>query len=296
MGLFGKKQKKAENVAVEEKIEIATAEEAVSTDTDAVQTKLVFHEEWQPSTQEKYVLMFRHQQLSTLKPNQLSISGIRLTRFEEDILVEAFIRNTLSQAVQFDMVDLVLLDEEGQPIVKGSFDLSEMGELPALSCVPWRFFFEEESLLTDTIPEEGWTIAFELKSQAAEHQLDLEPNWKEQLSEAQIEHLQQIVADLPELKEDEVNFMGLEAVLKEDASFAVTVFIRNGSSKAISIEQLPLIVEDADGDRVCQGGFALNDFAVQPNTTKPWTFIFPEPLVQKKNPNLSSWKVYVPNA
>ncbi|RID84757.1 accessory Sec system S-layer assembly protein [Peribacillus asahii] len=296
MGLFGKKQKKADNVAVEEKIETATAEEAVSTDSDAVQTNLVFHEEWQPSTQEKYVLMFRHQQLPTLKPNQLSISGIRLTRFEEDILVEAFIRNALSRAVEFDMVDLVLLDEEGQPIVKGSFDLSEMGEMPALSCVPWRFFFEEESLLTDTIPEEGWTIAFELKSQAAEHQLDLEPNWKEQLSEAQIEHLQQIVAGLPELKKDEVNFMGLEAALKEDASFAVTVFIRNGSSNAISIEQLPLIVEDADGDRVCQGSFALNDFAVQPNTTKPWTFIFPEPLVHKKNPNLSSWKVYVPNA
>ncbi len=80
--------------------------------------------------------------------------------------------------------------------------------------------------------------------------------------------------------------MGLEAALQENGSLAVTVLIRNGSkSKSINIEQLPLVVEDADGDQVCQGGFTLNDFEVKANTTKPWTFIFPEPLVVKK-PNL----------
>jgi len=297
MALFKRKKKKIETaVAVEEKIETATAEESISTAADAVYTTLMFHEEWQPSTQEKYVLQFHHQQLPSLKPNQISISGIRLMRFEEDVLVEAFIRNTLSKSVRFDMVDLVLLDEAGQPIAKGSFDLSEMGEIPALTCIPWRFFFDEGELLTDTIPEQGWKIAFELKSQAKVHRLDLAPNWKQQLSQPQIEHLEKIVAGLPKLKKDEVNFMGLEAVLKEDASLAVTVLIRNGSEKKVNIGQLPLIVEDADGDQVCQGGFTLNDFEVQPNTTKPWTFIFPEALVQKKSPNLSSWKVYPPNA
>ena len=104
-----------------------------------------------------------------------------------------------------------------------------------------------------------------------------------------------MVAGLPKLKEDEVNFMGLEAVMQEAGTLAVTVLIRNGSKKkSIKIEQLPLVVEDADGDQVCQGGFALEDFEVKANTTKPWTFIFPEPLVVKKNPNLTRWKVYPP--
>lgn len=287
-------KKKAKEVAVEEKIETATAEEAISTADDAVYTTLVFHESQDFSTPETYVLRFHHQQLPSLKPNQISISGIRLTRFEEDVIVDAFIRNTLDRAVRFEMVDLLLIDEHSKPLAKKSFDLSEMGEIPALSCVPWRFLFEEEDYVVSEIPDEGWKIAFELKHKATEHMLDLAPSWEEQLSAQQREHLEKVVAGLPKLKEDEVNFMGLEAVMQETGSVAVSVLIRNGSQKSIKIEQLPLVVEDADGDQVCQGGFALDDFEVKANTTKPWTFIFPEQLVAKKNPNLSTWKVYPP--
>lgn len=286
--------KKKEKAVAEEKIKTATAEEAISTEDDAVYTTLVFHEAQEFSKPETYVLRFHHQQLPSLKPNQISISGIRLTRFEEDVIVDAFIRNTLDRAVRFEMVDLILIDENGQPLAKKAFDLSEMGEIPALSCVPWRFFFEDEDYVAESIPDGGWKIAFELKRQATEHALDLAPSWDEQLSDKQREHLEKVVAGLPKLKEDEVNFMGLEAAMQEAGTLAVTVLIRNGSKKSIKIEQLPLVVEDADGDQVCQGGFALQDFEVKANTTKPWTFIFPEQLVVKKNPNLTRWKVYPP--
>lgn len=289
MAFFKKKEKEV----VEEKIETATAEEAIATDDNAVYTTLVLHDSLEISKAETYVLKFRHQQLPPLKPNQISISSIRLTRFEEDAIVDAFIRNTVDKPVQFEMVDLLLVDENNQALAKKTFDLSEMGEIPALSCMPWRFFFEDDDIVAE-IPDEGWKIAFELKRQATEHTLDLAPSWDEQLSKEQREHLEQVVAGLPKLKEDEVNFMGLEAVLQEAGTLAVTVLIRNGSTKSIKIEQLPLVVEDADGDQVCQGGFALQDFEVKANTTKPWTFIFPEPLVVKKNPNLTRWKVYPP--
>ncbi len=141
---FFKKKEKAVAAVAEEKIETATAEEAISTADDAVFTTLVFHEEDELSKAETYVLRFHHQQLPPLKPNQISISGIRLTRFEEDVIVDAFIRNTLEKAVRFEMVDLLLIDEKKQPLAKKTFDLSEMGEIPALSCMPWRFFFEDE--------------------------------------------------------------------------------------------------------------------------------------------------------
>ncbi|MFF2590089.1 SLAP domain-containing protein [Peribacillus butanolivorans] len=129
-----------------------------------------------------------------------------------------------------------------------------------------------------------------------EHALDLAPIWIEQLSEAQRENLQRLVAGLPKINQGEVNFMGLEATLKENNQLAVTVLVRNGSDKQIKIEKLPLIVEDADGDQVCQGGFSLEDFEVKSNTSKPWTFIFPGELVTKKNPDLTSWKVYPPSS
>ena len=171
-----------------------------------------------------------------------------------------------------------------------------MGEIPAVSCMPWSFLFEEEDILAE-IPDNDWKIAFELKNQVSqEHSLDLAPTWKEQLSDAQRINLQQFVAGLPKLNQGEVNFMGIEATFKESDEFAVTVLIRNGSDKQIKIEKLPLVVEDANGDQVCQGGFTLDNFEVKSNTSKPWTFIFPGKLVKKKNPDLSRWKVYPPSS
>ncbi|MFJ7745066.1 accessory Sec system S-layer assembly protein [Peribacillus sp. NPDC097295] len=292
MGLFSKSGKAKEKT----KINTATAEESISHAEDAVYTTLVFHDESDFSKQEKYVYQFHHQQLPSLKPNQISISGVKLSRFEEEVMIMAFIRNTLDKAVRFEVVDLLLLNENGQALAKKSFDLSEMGEIPAVSCMPWSFLFEEEDIMAK-IPDNGWKIAFELKNQAPqEHELDLAPTWKEQLSNAQRENLQQLVAGLPKLNQGEVNFMGLEAAFKENDQLAITILIRNGSDKGIKIEKLPLIVEDADGDQVCQGGFSLDNFEVKANSSKPWTFIFPGDLVKKKNPDLSRWKVYPPSS
>ncbi|MFB7641133.1 accessory Sec system S-layer assembly protein [Peribacillus butanolivorans] len=293
MGLFGRGEKIKEAV----QSSTVTVEDSVSAVDAAFNTSLVFHEEADFSKQERYVLQFHHQQLSLLKPNQISISEVRLSRFEEDVIIMAFIRNTLDKAISFELVDLLLLDENGQVLAKKSFDLTEMGEIPALSCMPWSFMFEEEDILVESIPDKGWKIAFELKNQESmEHALDLAPIWIEQLSEAQRENLQRLVAGLPKINQGEVNFMGLEATLKENNQLAVTVLVRNGSDKQIKIEKLPLIVEDADGDQVCQGGFSLADFEVKANTSKPWTFIFPGELVTKKNPDLTRWKVYPPSS
>ncbi|MGE7603933.1 accessory Sec system S-layer assembly protein [Peribacillus sp. NPDC097675] len=293
MGLFGKKDKVK---ILEETINTASAEEAISTEKDAVYTSLVFHEDWESSKQEEYVFKFHHEQLPSLKPNQISISGVKLTRVEDDVVILAFLRNTLERAVSFEVIDLLLLDDDGKVMARKTFDLSSMGEIPALSSVPWRFLFEEHDILDMAIPDEGWKIAFELKNQKIEHELDLAPLWKEQLPEAQQENLRKLVAGLPKLNEGEVNFMGLEAKFKDNEQLAVTVLIRNGSDKKIKIEKLPLVVEDGNGVQVCQGGFSLDDFEVKANTSKPWTFIFPGELVKMKNPDLSHWKVYPPSS
>lgn len=130
---------------------------------DTVHTALMFHKGWEISKQEEYVYKFHHQRLSALKPNQISLSGIKLTRVEDDVIIEAFLRNSIEKAVNFDIVDLLLVDGDGKFLAKKAFDLSELGELPALSSMPWRFLFEEEDMLAESIPDEGWKIAFEWK-------------------------------------------------------------------------------------------------------------------------------------
>jgi accessory Sec system S-layer assembly protein len=266
--------------------------------TDEMKTTLSFHPDWDLSPQEKYVYQFHHQQLPPLKPNQISISGMKLIEYNEGFVVVAFLRSTLPKPIRFEQIDLLLLDENGQAIAKRQFDMDSFGELPPMTARPWRFLFSAEDKLVDKIPQEGWKIAFELKQvpHPKEHRLDLAESWEQALSSQQREHLQKLLETLPPLSAGEINFMGLEAKVNEKRDLVVTLLIRNGSDKNIQLEQIPLVVEDASGDVVCKGVFHLENFEVKANTSKPWTFIFPSNLLLKEEIDLTKWKVYPPRS
>jgi accessory Sec system S-layer assembly protein len=295
MALFKKKEKTAE-VIEENSLESVQGAGLADAESGLVKTSLVYHPDWGLSNQEKYVYMFKHQQLPLLKENQLSIKGLRLLQYDDGFVVVAFLRNTLAKSIRFESITLLLLDENGTALAKKQFELDSIGEMPPLSCMPWRFLFENEDKLVDTIPEEGWSVAFEIKQLAnAPQQLDLEESWEKELSPLDKEQLEKVMANLPALAPNEVNIMGLEAKHTAEGNFVTTVLFRNGGHQDLQFEQLPLVVEDAAGEVICKGGFTLKDFKVKANTTKPWTFIFPKELLLKESPDLSKWKVYFPN-
>ncbi|MDF9758852.1 SLAP domain-containing protein [Peribacillus simplex] len=159
MSFFGKRDKGVN----ERENTLASDGHKVHNPDVTVHTSLMFHKDWETSKQEEYVYKFHHQRLPALKPNQISISGVKLTRVEDDVIIVAFLRNSLEKAVLFDIVDLLLVDENGKLLAKKAFDLSKLGEIPALSSMPWRFLFEEGDMLAESIPDEDWKIAFEWK-------------------------------------------------------------------------------------------------------------------------------------
>ena len=142
------------------------------------------------------------------------------------------------------------------------------------------------------MPSEGWQLAFNLKSFES-HKLELDESWEKSLPKEQKEALEKLVIRSPSLKEDEVNITGVQLKEQPDDGLAVTIFVRNGSNKSLSFQQLPLVLSDANNEIVAQGSFKLDDFEVQSNTTKPWTFIFPKELVNKEAKDLTRWTVKI---
>ena len=242
-----------------------------------VVTKLSFHPEWNVPQEQKYIFNFLANDLAPLKPNQLSLSAINI----EPALangswnVKAFFRSSLSEAIELGEIELLILDKDDNRLASHYFDFKELGVIPAESARPWIFTFPASSITADDVPEDGWKISFNLLSLRG-HQLDLDDTWKKQLPVEQQEKLAEIVKTLPKLGKTEVNFTGLQAKLNDDNSLHASIFIRNGHDKAINLEQLPLEIIDARGELVAKGSFKLDPvLSVQPNTTKPWTFIFP---------------------
>jgi len=268
-----------------------------STKEKGIKTILSYHPDWDLSVQEKYVFQYNHQKLPLLQPDQLQISGINMYQYDDGFVVTAFLRSSFTEPVSLDVIDLVLVDEKNNPLAKKSFEMDLLGELPYKACRPWRFLFENEHKLVEDIPKKGWQIVFEVKKKMLESlPLDLAESWKESLNEEQLQHLENIVKNLPPLREDEVNFMGLEAKIVEEKGLAATLLIRNASERSIFIDSLPLEFADASGEVIASATFELNQFEVKGQTCKPWTFVFPKSSIRKENLDISKWKAYVPQS
>ncbi|MET3726991.1 accessory Sec system S-layer assembly protein [Fictibacillus halophilus] len=261
---------------------------------EEVETSLHYSPAYMPTQELKYVYQFLNLDLTPLKPNQVSLSGIDLKQDGGDVTVTAFIRNSLDKAIQLQEIPLLLLGVEDEMLGRKVFNFAEVGEIPAKSSTPWVFTFSGDELATvEEFPKTGWKLAFELKT-ARRHELDLEESWANSLPEEDKARLHQLVAEIQAPKPGEVNFMGLQAKQTSEGNLHVTMLIRNGSDKNIQLQQLPLEVTDASEEVIAKGGFTLDDLEVKANTSKPWTFIFPSDLVLKENVDLSVWKAYPP--
>jgi accessory Sec system S-layer assembly protein len=267
--------------------------EEKETDT-LVKTTLSIHPSTKVTSEEKYYFQFLNNELPQLKENQLSISGVDLKKDGSKLYITAFVRNSLSKGIKLSATPLLLLDTNGEKLGRKEFDLSVLGEIPARSSRPWQFIFDEKDLAVQEIPQTDWKLAFELKKPSVPHSLDLEDTWKKSMADGDKEKLESLVKTMDPPKKGEVNFLGIQAKVTEQGQLQTTLLIRNGSEKNITLQQLPLIVEDASGEVVAKGAFSLSDLEVKSNTSKPWTFLFPSDLLIKEEPDLSKWRAYPP--
>ena len=262
-----------------------------SGERENVQTALYIHPDWELAAADQYVYQFRHQQLPGLGENQIAISALEIWEEGEDLIAEVFLRNTLEQAANIEGAGILLLDSEENIIAEKHFEWDETADIPSMSSMPWRFRFEPETRKMDGVPAQGWKAVFEIRPK---EQLVFDETWENRLSDREKKAFAELAASLPALSPGDFNMTGIEASFREDGSLAVVVLFRNGSGRDVSFEAIPLIVEDAQGSIVAKGGFQLNGFEVKAGTSKPWTFLFPASLIEKTDPDLSSWKAYPP--
>lgn len=295
MGLFSffNKTKKTGVDSIVESSELITGD-SIETSEEFVQTSLSYHPEWEVPKEQQYVFSFLSNELQPLKPNQISLSGIDIDVNEQsgEWHVKAFFRSSLPKSITMDKAELLILDQDSQVLAAKEFDLSVLGEIPANSDRPWVFTFNQQTIKKAEPPLDGWQIAFNVQS-LVPHHLDLHETWEDALSEEQKSALQKIVHDLPKLNSQEVNFTGFQIKPQPEGHLAVSLFIRNGNKQHINLEQVPLELVDASGESVARGSFKLDKLEVKANTSKPWTFIFPQQMITKENPDLSRWAVKV---
>jgi accessory Sec system S-layer assembly protein len=295
LSFFKRKSKKIEKLGSDSVVSSADllgeAGAGEGASDELVATTLSFHPDMQVSDEDRYYFSFLHNQLPNLQPNQLALAGVDLKQEGEDLVVVAFVRNSLERGIQLTPTVLSLLGPNGERLGAKVFDLGELGGLPPKTSRPWQFVFHPSDLVDTNLPKEGWVLAFEL---TPKHRLDLADAWEEKLSLEDKERLAAHVESIEPPRPGEVNLAGINGVVADDGNLVITLFVRNGNNFDINIEQLPLFIEDATNEVVAQGAFQLQDFVVKANTSKPWTFIFPKEMLLKEVIDMSKWRAYPP--
>lgn len=261
------------------------------------QTVLSLHPSWEADldVQQKYALTFMANDLAPIQQGSVALAGMHLVPHEEGVEVTAFVRNGLSRSIRFEKMNLLILIGDNQLFSRQEFDLSELGEIPPFSARPWSFVFKRESFLMKDVMLINWKLAFELaqKKLVLPQQLELEESWIKALNDEQKNQLIELARTLPPLQENEVNMHSVQLSKDNDGSLRALMLIRNGAQQALTFEKLPLALHDATGDIAAKGLFEIGSLTVNPQTSKPWLFIFPPESMIKQDPDLTSWKMSV---
>lgn len=225
-----------------------------------------------------------------LRKNQLNLLGVHLQETTDHFIVKGLIRSTVQKPIIFkQLTPICLFDDRNQLIVEQNFDLSALHPIQPNEAYPFTFNFSKDQLKVQKYSfHEHWKLTFKQKPK---HSLDLS---NQPISKEIEQQLQKVITHLGPPKDTEVNIVSLSLSKQDNGNIKAIILIRNGTSKPLSIKQLPLQITSPTGKIVAQGTFPLKNLIVKPQTSKPAAFVFPKQSIQQKGINLTKCKISTP--
>lgn len=247
---------------------------------------------------EVYVFRFAFSELPELETGVFAIDGYKLEQTMLGFSVLAFLRNSMDEPIKLEKLPVVLKDAVGTVIASNLFTMGEEGtEIPAQSCMPWRFKFPYDSFAVSTGDLASWHLEFHMeggKTHARVQELDFDTTgqtWGEQ----HIKTEEQILSDIRQAlvqTEGLVHAIGVSVNMKDNGDIEVVVALRNGRNEAIMLEaDTVFTVYDAMGEVVASHSFDLSNVELSAFSAIPYTLLFPQASLQKQSPDFNEWSI-----
>lgn len=274
-----KKVKKSETEDINATLEVPTV------------LSLLEHDENVMSDVQKDILEEEIEELPPIKEGQLNISGIYVYDLGDKIEVKAYIRNGFSEKIALEDIPLVLTNSKNEVLAYQIFNLESLGELPTGTARPLKVYFEKKNVYVKEIPMDDWQIGFDTKLRAARKVNVVYEKLPRGIEVNDKLVFDKFLRELPELKEGEFSISTFSVGIQKDGTILVTVVMRNGNSKDITLQQMPVTVKDANGKVVKSNLFKLEKFSVGALKARIFNFAFPTSLKLEQDTALNDWSV-----
>jgi len=230
-------------------------------------------------------------ELPSVNEGQVTIQLTGVSPADGALLVGFFISNGLSQNVKFENIPLVLMDSDRRVLARQSFAGETIGEIVGGSEKACVVRFLPDNVYVQDVPVEC-QVYFDMptkRPESNEIQFQVLP---ENITENQRQELERILAELPAMKDGEVNFQPFQAQITNESDLLATVIIRNYTEKIVNLEQIPLVVYGAQQEELTRGQFDIKGLTIEPFKAILWTFNFGHVLLDSSF-DLSGWYINV---
>lgn len=233
-------------------------------------------------------------ELDELKPmhkNDVNISPVYFDYNHGDLEVKVFIRNAFTRTINFDKIPLVISDKEGNVVARKMFDLKKLGNIEPNTGKPCKLFFEEEYILKKDFDCENLTIGFDKMLKSFESVDTKIENLPQGLDFAERNKYDVFLQKLNKLQKDSVGMSAVEINNMNNGDIAVSIIIRNGYKKDVSIENIPVTLFDKNNVIVAQGIFKSKIFKVKAISASLYRLIFKADEITNESYDISTWHV-----
>lgn len=198
----------------------------------------------------------------------VNVAGIYEFDMGDYIEVKVFIRNGLNDPINFETVPFILTNSKDELLAYQVFNLKDLGTIPPKSARPYKLNFDKKNLKVDKISPDDWKIGFDTNLQAKTY-ADIEfEGIPEGMSEENKFVLDTFLRTLPRIERGQVSFSKFNLALTAEGEFDISIVIRNGVNKDVSIDKMPVKLKDQEGNIVFAAEFQFKDFKVSANKAR----------------------------
>ncbi|ABO51642.1 hypothetical protein Dred_3140 [Desulforamulus reducens MI-1] len=216
--------------------------------------------------------------LPQITDGTVAIDSIYTVNWEDKIEIGFYLRNVTSHKICFTQTPLKILNPKGEVLASVTINLSDMGDIPAYSVRPWRFYLGKEDLTLDNSLKD-LKIAFNSRN-IPPYMLVIEDRLPEPLNEEQMRQFTTFLKKLPSVQEGSINIDTYSIEKNNDGSLTVAIVLRHRLAKPTVLSRFQFGIVDTNKSIVARAAFVIEQYILEPGMFLLRSFKFtPETIV-----------------
>ncbi|MED4586209.1 SLAP domain-containing protein [Brevibacillus choshinensis] len=241
---------------------------------------------------ETELLQYIHDELPPVVRDEVGIVPFFTQVTDEGYVVLTYIRNATNRSVLLQKLPLTLMTEEGEIVAQKTFDLIPSGPIGDLSSRPFEFLFRWNEF--SKLPEQEVPLKLTYVKPAAPKEVGQELN--QGLTKEETEKYLKQADKTSSVEPGQVDLQVLDIMSGADNGLRVVVAFRNGLEKRLEFTEVPIIVNNEEGNNVARVQYTLHNMKVEANSNRVWAFDIPSSSIKQEIDDLSKLTAVIPKA